>query len=243
MRSLRHPSRRSAIGHAERGVLATLGNGIPPFGYQEIAELSRCKDVITALVDGSVARAHKAVPELEVRRAALIAERAALAGEKQNLSQWLLGAGLTTQSVAFINAQLDERTEKETRLQEQRWGIDDRLTELQTRTYSAQGIADQLRDFVRVFPDLDAGEKVLWMESLVKSVTVGEDNGVAFLLRPPLALGYLPTGPAPRGRRPQVPELRVRVEYSLTWYFLGGVSAGDRTRYRLAREPEPARMR
>ncbi len=64
-----------------------------------------------------------------------------------------------------------------------------RLAELQARTYNAQGIADQLKKLVRVLPDLDPGEKVLWMESLVERVETRENRGVAALLLPPLRFG------------------------------------------------------
>jgi len=89
---------------------------------QEIAKLAERKDVITALVADFVARAHKTVPELEEKRAAIIRDRATLAEEKQNLSQWLLGTGLTSQSVACFFSHDDAPTEKETRLQEEQWG-------------------------------------------------------------------------------------------------------------------------
>jgi len=83
-------------------------------------------------------------------------------------------------------------------------------------------IADQLKEFVHTFPDLDAGEKVLWMESLVERVEIAENRRVTALLRPPLCFGYLTTSPAPRGRRPQVPELRILVGYDLAVYYHAG---------------------
>jgi hypothetical protein len=98
---------------------------------------------------------------------------------------------------------------------------------------------------VRTFPDLDPGEKVLWMESLVEWIELGENSGVTALLRPPLCFGYLTTEPAPKGRRPQVPELRILMQYSLSAYYHAGVH-GDvevqapamETRYTLAPESE-----
>ena len=85
------------------------------------------------------------------------------------------------------------------------------------------------------------------MESPVESVSLGENNRVTAVLRPPLALGYLTTEPGPKGRRPQVPELRVRVEYNLAAYCHAGVhgsadaqAPAPGTRYSLAAQTDAA---
>jgi hypothetical protein len=64
------------------------------------------------------------------------------------------------------------------------------------------------------------------------------------LLRPPLCFGYPTTEPAPGGRRPQVPELRILVGFSLAT-DRGGAAGGSTSahadcpsaRYALAPEP------
>jgi hypothetical protein len=76
-----------------------------------------------------------------------------------------------------------------------------------------------------------------------RRVEVQRNSGVTALQRPPLCFGYLTTESAPKGRRPQVPELRVRVEYSLASYY-HAVAHGDvdapesESRYTLALESE-----
>ena len=62
-----------------------------------------------------------------------------------------------------------------------------------------------------------------------------KNKEVVAVLTPPLpAVGFTTTSPAPRGRRPQVPELRVRVEYDLVAYYPGGTSGDGGARYTLA---------
>jgi hypothetical protein len=95
----------------------------------------------------------------------------------------------------------------------------DRLTELRTRTYNAQGIAGQLKGFVRTFPELDQGEKNLWLELLVEYVEVAENKRVAASLRPPFAFGFMSPDLALRGAKPQVPQLRIHIEYNLGAYY------------------------
>jgi hypothetical protein len=168
----------------------------------EIAKLADRKDFISALVADYVARNRKAVPELEEKRQAILRDLATVGSEKLKLSQWLLGAGLTTQAVAFINAQIDALCEKETRLQEEQWGMEDRLTELRKATYNAEAIAGALKDFVRVFAELDLGERRLMIGALVEWVEVGKQKRVTALLRPPLSFGSLTASSAPRGIEP-----------------------------------------
>ena len=50
-----------------------------------------------------------------------------------------------------------------------------------------------------------------------------KNKEVAAILTPPLpAVGFTTTESAPRGRKPQVPELRIRVEYDLAAYYPAG---------------------
>jgi len=52
-------------------------------------------------------------------------------------------------------------SEKETRLQEQRWAVEDQINDLQKQTNDSTTIADQLKEFVQNFPQLQAGERTL----------------------------------------------------------------------------------
>ena len=45
---------------------------------------------------------------------------------------------------------------------------------------------------------------------------------------------------APRGRRPQVPELRIRVEYDLSAYYPGGAPGDGGARYTFASDSPSA---
>jgi site-specific DNA recombinase len=187
---------------------------------REIAKLADRKDVISALVDEYVAHNRKALPELEEKREAILHDLAALGAEKQKLSRWLLGTQPTPQTVNFVNAQIDGVSEKETRLQEKQWAIEDQINDLQKQTYDAETISNQLKDFVANFPGLDQGERKLLVESLVEQVEIGQKKRVTAVLRPPFAFGFLSPELAPRGAKAKTDQAFViRVVYSLQLYY------------------------
>ena len=87
-----------------------------------------------------------------------------------------------------------------------------------------------MADVVREFPGMDDGERKLWAESWIADVSL-EHKEVAVCLAPPLcSLGFLTTSSAPRGRKPEVPELRIRMEYDLVPYYRSG-GRGDTAAY------------
>jgi len=98
----------------------------------------------------------------------------------------------------FINAQIEELSEKETRLQEQQWALEDQINELQKQSYDAAGIAGQLKDFVRNFPQLQAGERKLLIDDLIERVEIGQNKRVILTMRSPFAFGYFSPSLAPR---------------------------------------------
>ena len=125
------------------------------------------------------------------KREAIQQELDDLGTEKQKLSRWLLATEVTSQAVRFINGQIEELTNKETRLQEQQWALEDQINELQKHSYDAGVIADQLKDFVCNFPQLQAGERKLLINSLIERVKIGKNKRVTATLRPPFASGVL----------------------------------------------------
>jgi len=123
-----------------------------------------------------------------------------LGAERQKLSRWLLGTQPTPQAVAFVNAQIEGVSEKETRLQEKQWAIEDQINDMQKQTYDAEAISNQLKDFVANFPSLDQGERKLLTESLVEQVEIGKKKRVTAVLRPPFAFGFLSPDLAPSSK-------------------------------------------
>ena len=121
--------------------------------------------------------------------------------EKGKLSRWLLKNDLTPQSVNYVNAQVDEYSEKEKDLQEQLWEIEDEINSIQIENYNVQGLCDYLKGFVKEFTDdLDFGERKLLIESLVNKVAIGTNKKVTVTLQPPLqSLGFLSPSLALRG--------------------------------------------
>jgi hypothetical protein len=92
---------------------------------------------------------------------------------------------------------------------------------------------------------MDGTERRRWAQCWIADVAVKNREVVAILTPPLRAVGFATTEAAPRGRRPQVPEPRVRVEYSLSAYYHAGASGnGDagaltpETRCTLAPESE-----
>ena len=170
---------------------------------REIGKLAERKDIIAALVDDYVEHNRKTLPELEQKRDAIRQETASLGEEKQKLSRWLRGNELTSQAARFVNAQIDELCEQETRLQEQQWALEDQINELQKDSYNAEAITSQLKEFVRNFPQLQAGERKLLVDALIERVEIGQNKRVVASLRPPLAsFGYFSPSLAPRGIEP-----------------------------------------
>jgi hypothetical protein len=170
---------------------------------REIGKLADRKDVISALVDEYVAHNREALPKLEEQREAILHDLATLGAERQKLSRWLLRTQPTPQAVNFVNAQVEAVTEKETRLQERQWAIEDQVNDLQKQTYNAETISNQLKDFVANFPDLDQGERKLLIESLVEEVEIGQKKRVTASLRPPFAFGFMSPELAPGGGKTQ----------------------------------------
>ena len=134
----------------------------------------------------------------------MLAELEGVRGEREKLSRWLSGAGLSAQAVGFINSQVDRLSDQEGQVQERLWALEDKIAALQTVTYNAHEICDQLAEFVRAFPSLADGERKLVVESLIAEVAV-KNKEVAVALTPPLAsFGFVSTELAPRGIEPQM---------------------------------------
>ncbi len=109
-------------------------------------------------------------------------------------------------------------SEKETRLQEQRWALKDQINDLQKQTYGSTTIADQLKEFVQNFPQLQAGERKLLIDSLIKLVEIGQNKRVILTLRSPFhSFGYFSPSIAPRVIEPDgcafVVQLSFRLEF------------------------------
>ena len=191
---------------------------------REIAKLAARKDIIAALVDEYVEHNRRALPELDQKRDAILQEITSLGPEKQKLSRWLRGAELTPQAARFVNAQIDELCEQETRLQEQQWSLEDQINELRKQSYNADAIAGQLQDFVQNFPQLEAGERRLLVNSLIRSVEIGANKRVILCLRSPFCFGSLSPVLAPRGEKPETGrQLLIRIAYYLTPCY-GGIN-------------------
>jgi site-specific DNA recombinase len=167
---------------------------------REIGKLADRKDVISVLVNEYAANNREALPKLEEKRKAILHDLAALGAERQKLSRWLLRTQPTDQAVNFVNTQIEGVSEKETRLQEKQWAIEDQINDLQKQTYDAETISGQLKGFVANFPGLDQGERKLLVESLVEQVEIGKNKRVAASLRPPFAFGFMSPELAPRAR-------------------------------------------
>ena len=122
--------------------------------------------------------------------------------KKEKLSSWLLERDLTNQAVSFLNTQVDELLEKESKLQEQLWPLEDEINTVLVKNYNSQEICDQLKEFVHSFPRLGEGERKLLIESLIAKVLV-KNKEVIVTLRPPLqSFGFISTSIAPRGIEP-----------------------------------------
>ncbi len=145
----------------------------------------------------------------------MLAELEGVLGEREKLSRWLSGVGLSAQAVGFINSQVDRLSEQEGQVLERLWAVEDEIAAVQTVTYNAQEICDQLAEFVRVFATLTDGERKLVVDSLIREVAL-KHKEVAVTLTPPLAgLGFLSTELAPKEEKRKLPELLIYLAYDL----------------------------
>ena len=195
----------------------------------EIGKLAKRRDVVSALVrDFTEHNRNTLLPKLEARHSEITKELESVRSEKEKLSRWLLGAGLTAQAIAFVNSQVDRLSEQESRVQERLWATEDEIRSVQATTYSAEAICDRLAEVVGAFPTLTDGERRLLLDSLIAEVVV-KNKEVAVALTPPLSgLGFLSTPLAPRGEKAQIGrQFVVRLVYSLLKYV--GQSDGRST--------------
>jgi len=170
---------------------------------RELSEkLSLRQDVIGSLVQDFVDHNRAKLSELEGKKYEILKKIELLGKEKEKLLKWLLKNSLTQQAVNYVNAQVDEYSEKEKDLQEQLWEIEDEINSIQIENYNVQGLCDYLKEFVKTFNgDLDFGERKLLIESLVNKVAIGKNKKVVVELQPPLrSLGFLSPSLALRGR-------------------------------------------
>ena len=169
----------------------------------EIAKLAQQREVMGKLVADFVAGTRKELPDLERQREDLQAQMAALQTQKATISQLVIADGLNPQAIRLINDQAALLVDQENELQGRLWGLEDRITGLQTTSYNAATICDALAEFARQVPELQPGERRLVVESVVQRVTVQKQRGVVLTLRPPLtSFGFLSTQLAPRGVEP-----------------------------------------
>ena len=108
------------------------------------------------------------LPELEQKRKAILKEIESLGTEKEKLSKWLLRNDLTPQTANYLNSQVDGFSEKEGKLQERLWEIEDQINAVHVMNYNAKEICDQLKEFVLTFTGLQEGERKLLIDSLIK---------------------------------------------------------------------------
>ena len=199
----------------------------------EIGKLAKRRDVVSALVrEFTEHNRTTLLPELEARHIETTKEFEFVRSEKEKLSRWLLGAGLTAQAVAFVNGQVDRLSEEESRVQEHLWAVEDEIRGIQAMTYSAEAICDRLAEVVEAFPTLTDGERRLLLDSLIAEVVV-KNKEVAVVLTPPLSgLGFLSTPLAPRGEKTKAgATFIIWVIYGLSIYYGsrdgGSVEAGS----------------
>jgi chromosome segregation ATPase len=140
---------------------------------RELGKLAERRDVVSALVqEFTEHNRNRRLPDLETRRQAVLKELEGVRGEKEKLSRWLSGAGLNAQAISFINLQVDRLSEQEGQAQERLWALEDEINALQTATYNAQQICDQLAELVRAFPTFTDGERKLMVDSLIAEVAL-----------------------------------------------------------------------
>jgi hypothetical protein len=95
-----------------------------------------------------------------------------------------------------------------------------RFNGLKKQSYGAATIVCQLKNFVRNFPHLQAGERKLLVDSLIERVKIGQNKRVILTMRSPFAsFGYLSPSSAPRGEKPKAVEMRIYLEYDLLVYY------------------------
>ncbi|MBA7637631.1 hypothetical protein ES703_45277 [subsurface metagenome] len=186
---------------------------------KKIKKLSLREDVITSLVQDYVNHNRLKLPELEKKKDEILNKIELLEREKTKLSRWLLKNDLTPQAVNYLNAQVDEYSEKEKDLQEQLWNIEDEMNTIKLMNYNAEGTSDFLKNFVKSFDELDFGERKLLIESLVQKVVIDKNKKMTVTLQPPLqSLGFNTPLLARIGEKPKM-DFSFCIQYSLNSYY------------------------
>ena len=88
--------------------------------------------------------------------------------------------------MSFLNQKAEEIDEKENTLKKALWEIEDTLNEVETEDWNAEIITHYLTSFAGMYENLEAGEKKLYVESLVKRVEIGKRKEIKLTLHIPL---------------------------------------------------------
>jgi hypothetical protein len=177
----------------------------------ELGKLAERHEVVSDLVREFTTERMARLPDLEARREAARKELARVQKEREKLTRWVLSSTPTPQGVGYLNSVVDRLAEAEGAAQERPWSLEDQINGLELATYNAQGGCERMAAVVQEFPNLDMGERRLWAQCWIEDVAAKNKEVVAILTPPLPAVGFATTEPAPRGRRPQVPELRILV--------------------------------
>gem|GEM_PF-4049239 len=96
-------------------------------------------------------------------------------------------------------------------IEKELWNIEDRINDIQTGKVNEEIITNYLENFVKIYDELEAGEKKVLIESLVKEVIIKGDKEIKMTLQIPFEKFRVST-PAisPKGNRTPITELRTR---------------------------------
>ncbi len=86
----------------------------------------------------------------------------------------------------FLNQKAEDIDAKEQALKTALWEIEDKFNEAETEDLNVETITHYLAHFAGTYAHLEAGEKKLFVESLVKKAEIGKNKEIKLTLHIPL---------------------------------------------------------
>jgi len=121
-----------------------------------------------------------------VKRAEIAEKLKETETEREGLFDWVLKNKSTEKSMRFLNQKVEDIDAKENALKTALWEVEDTLNEAETKELNVETITNYLAQFTGMYDNLEAGEKKLCVESLVKRVETGKNKEITLTLHVPL---------------------------------------------------------
>ena len=151
----------------------------------EIKKISQHRKEIYGFVNEYKRFNLRKLKELEAKKLDVDKGLKSIEDEKEKLYEWVIQNKPTDEGKNFLNQKTEEINYKEWELKKELWNIEDRINDIQTGKVNEEIITNYLENFVKIYDELEAGEKKVLIESLVKEVIIKGDKEIKMTLQIP----------------------------------------------------------